>query len=583
MSFKMKRIKMYQQRLRLPLPKVALMTCMYLLLIRTSEGQDLERILEKDKLKIKGGVNASQNIYMQRGGDSRRTPYNYFLSGRMALSYGQFSVPLSFSYSNQRINYGQPFNILGLSPKYKWITTHVGYRSMTFSPYTLSGHAFLGAGVEIEPKKGWKTSAMYGRMMKAVAFQGNNRPSYERFGYGFKTEYQTSEASVGISMFSAKDNPLSINDSGVANLTPQQNLVLGLSLFKKIKHWSVRLEGARSAYTRNLYAQSTDDKRTVVDAVYWMPRYTSTGYFNAYKATLNYQFRGFTLGGNYERIDPGYRTLGAYFFNDDLQSLSGQFSTALFKNKLSISANLGKQRNNLDKTKISTMDRWVSAVQLNFVPTPKLNTSLSFSSFQSFTNVRPLDNPTNSTLQRPLDTLSFVSISRSGQGSVSYTIQNNEFLNSNIMISGSVQGASQNSRVANNYNPTFYNGFISYSHGMLKQKLQTGVGINTNLSGEGDQKSVFLGPNANASKVLWSDIWRIQANVSWNAVWLAGSRVSSVTNIGLGNNFAIHKNHNLSCNLTYLYMRSPSVALADNSLVRAINEVNIQMGYSYVF
>ena len=59
---------------------------------------------------------------------------------------------------------------------------------MSFSPYTLSGHEFLGGGVELTPDKiPFKFSAMYGRLQKATepdTLSGD--PSYKRMGGGFK-------------------------------------------------------------------------------------------------------------------------------------------------------------------------------------------------------------------------------------------------------------------------------------------------------------------------------------------------------------------------------------------------------------
>ena len=38
-----------------------------------------------------------------------------------------------------------------MSPYYKWITIHAGYRNINYSQFTLAGHTFLGAGVELHP------------------------------------------------------------------------------------------------------------------------------------------------------------------------------------------------------------------------------------------------------------------------------------------------------------------------------------------------------------------------------------------------------------------------------------------------
>jgi len=38
-----------------------------------------------------------------------------------------------------------------MSPYYKWITIHVGYRNINYSQFTLAGHTILGAGIELHP------------------------------------------------------------------------------------------------------------------------------------------------------------------------------------------------------------------------------------------------------------------------------------------------------------------------------------------------------------------------------------------------------------------------------------------------
>ena len=61
-----------------------------------------------------------------------------------------------------------------------------------FSPYTMNGHIFLGAGVEVRPKGRWSVSALYGRFKKGIQLDSINTdifPSYQRMGYGTKVRY----------------------------------------------------------------------------------------------------------------------------------------------------------------------------------------------------------------------------------------------------------------------------------------------------------------------------------------------------------------------------------------------------------
>lgn len=108
------------------------------------QGQDLSQIGKGEAIKVNGGISVSQLFNSSFGGEQRRDPYNYYLNGNLNFSIYGLSIPLTFNFSNQQFGFQQPFNQYGLSPTYKWITLHAGYTSMSFSPYTLSGHLFLG-------------------------------------------------------------------------------------------------------------------------------------------------------------------------------------------------------------------------------------------------------------------------------------------------------------------------------------------------------------------------------------------------------------------------------------------------------
>src|SRR6187551_476853 len=113
------------------------------------KGQNLESIGKEKPLTVNGGISLNQIFYGSSGIESRRDPYSYFASGNINFNLYGWSVPVSFSLSNQNVTYQQPFNQYGIHPTYKWATAHIGYASMSFSPYTLSGHLFNGIGVAL--------------------------------------------------------------------------------------------------------------------------------------------------------------------------------------------------------------------------------------------------------------------------------------------------------------------------------------------------------------------------------------------------------------------------------------------------
>ena len=108
----------------------------------------------------------------------------------------------------------------------------------------------------------------------------------------------------------------------------------------------------------------------VTDAIF--TRRTSTAYYNAYKAALNFNAQAFMVGVGYERIDPGYRTLGAYYFNNDLENITLNFSTRLFKKQLSLSTNVGTSATTWTMTSSNTLRRGVGSVNVNFYATSQV-------------------------------------------------------------------------------------------------------------------------------------------------------------------------------------------------------------------
>src|SRR5687768_14332581 len=140
------------------------------LLSASTFTQNLEKIGKDDMLKMSGGLAFNTITYFSDGAvHPSREPFTWYASGNVNISILDVSLPFTYTYSNQGGKYTQPFNRTSLNPHYKWIKSQIGLTSMTFSPYTLSGHLFLGAGIELTPGK-WKISLMAGRLNKEIAF-----------------------------------------------------------------------------------------------------------------------------------------------------------------------------------------------------------------------------------------------------------------------------------------------------------------------------------------------------------------------------------------------------------------------------
>ena len=180
--------------------------------------------------------------------------------------------------------------------------------------------------------------------------------AYKRMGYGISAGYEHRTHSIKASYFSAKDDIHSLSFVPInTSVTPMENTAVSVNGRTTLsKYFTFEAEYALSALTRNLNSpvdlQAAPDNKL---PLLFSPNATSQ-FFSAYKGSLGYKNKNVALNFNYERVDPEYRTLGAYYFNNDLENFTLAPSLTLWGGKLNVAANTGLQRNNLNKEKLNT-------------------------------------------------------------------------------------------------------------------------------------------------------------------------------------------------------------------------------------
>lgn len=553
-------------------------------------AQDIEKIAKAKFLKVSGGVGTDQVFYHASGIDARRNaPYQYYFTGNLnATILGEVQIPVSFSYSNQKFNYTQPlnqqqFNRFGLSPKYKWITVHAGWRSMNFSPYSLNGHTFLGGGLELKPGK-WTFGGMYGRLLKAVeydsvGFAAGNKPIYQRMGMGYNAKYENNGNQYGVSLFRSTDKITSLDtplDS--IGVTPEENFVWSVLLKQKLNaKFTVEGEYANSTLTTDARVQDETKQK----ALGLIQENTTTKTYHAFKAKATQLIGKARVGIGFERIDPGYRTHGAYYFNNDLRSITALFAAPFFKDKVNLSLDVGQQRNNLDNSKVSTMKRWVGNVNIGYQVSKKVNLTATYSNFQSYTNMRSQFTAINSTNPYAnIDTLNYVQITQSAGFISNITVQASEkrqqILNFNITAqkSGEEQGEKKL--------PTgtvFYNGVLSYVYGIVPINLTFTAAFNGNWNqlATGDTKT--YGPTVGVSKSLFKKLLKTSLNYSWNTTSTNNINMGYVGNLRFNNTLVYKKKHNFTLSLVWLSRETKNTT----QNTPAFNENTVRFSYNFRF
>nr|WP_288931397.1 hypothetical protein [uncultured Allomuricauda sp.] len=550
----------------------------------SAQTVDLETLGKGKAFKLDGGI-SSNGIFYNSNQALGRQPFTYFLQGNLNISFYQFSMPISYSYSNQgeQLNYNLPFNInrLSLHPKYKWVQGHIGSVAMSFSPYTLNGHQFTGGGVELTPSGPWKVSTMAGRLLKATEFDGEEQtiPAFQRMGYGLKVGFEKERYSTGVVVFYAKDD---INSIKIVldeqEIAPKENMVLSLEgSYKILENLQLNAIYATSGMTQDLRTEKLEDSQGNLAAIFLNDK-ISTEYFDAFRAGLDYSFDKSTLGVAYERIAPGYQTLGAYFFNNDFENITLNTSTVLFDNKLNLAFNIGYQRDNLKNQKERSMNRTVGSLNATYNASELLTITGSYSNFTTFTNARvdqfEVINDDN-LLDDGYDVLDYKQLSQNANININYILSKREDLQQNLNVNYALADVSNAEdgvvRIGNA--STFHNGNVSYTMGLPNKNVNITTALNGTLNTLGTENTSTWGPTLNVNNKFLENTLNTNFGASYNTSNSKTAR-TSVTNLRANLSYVFKEKHNFHLNVIQLF-KSLSTGKR--------NELTVTFGHSYSF
>ncbi|MFT5667336.1 MAG: hypothetical protein ACI9DK_001528 [Vicingaceae bacterium] len=485
-----------------------------------SQNINIDAIKKNEKLKVGGALNTSLVYNSQK--IVGLNPLGLFIGGTLNFKIWGFDMPVSVNYSNRKFTYSQPFsyNFVTLRPTYKWVSAEIGTCFTTFSPYSLSGHQFQGVGIKLTPNK-WDVSLMYGRLLKSTLGDLTRPAGFERMGMGIKTLYRANNYTIGISLFNASDqtNSLSLPD----NLLPQgkENMVVGLefstTLFKKIQ----LIGDYHSSTLNNDKAQlNLESSKSKSISGLFLNRHSNLESFNSYKIGVNTNLSKINsiVGLSYQRVDPNYTTLGGYYFVNDFQNITANYSQSLFASKLNLTSSFGIQEDNLSKQKSSSQNRVVGTIGVQANPSEKLNFNLNFSNFTSYSFIRTVyDEIKQLNPFEQLDTLNYKQINQNFTSSINYALskteENQKSLNLNFSVMESVNKQGDIVRIGQESG--FVNASLLYSSQYIKKRQGMSVGLNTSYNSIGIGNSYSLGPLLNMQKSFLKDRLSSSSSISY--------------------------------------------------------------------
>ena len=547
-----------------------------------AQSVNIENVLKAKPIAISGGLGAS--TIFSYGLPNNEAPLNYFLTGNLNFNIlGTVNIPLSFNYSDRKVNLSQgySFNQLSINPTYKWVTAHIGTNYMNFSPYTLNGHQFVGGGLELSPQN-WKIQLMAGRLIRGQYEDTlTTGPTFKRMGYGAKVEYNPGTYTAGITIFKAYDDASTIPElkrtfqKQVVN--PKDNLVMsltfGTTLFHKLQ---LNVEYANSIITKDQSPLNESIKIRSLAGIFHKTNATSES-FNAFKAKVNYNITetNTIVGLGYERVDPNYTTLGGYYFVNDLVNYTFNINQNLLQGKLLLAANVGIQKDDINKTKVNNQSRFVGAINANAQISEGFTMGLNFSNFQSYRFLNDTYSKITRVPGQIIDTLNFAMVSRTVGYNMNKVVKKTETKESSVSFNATLIG-SQNRRaevVDASSKANIFNSSLTYSISYLKQRASINASLSyfRNVLAAGTLQGV--GPTIGFQKTFME---KLNTNLNLSALNINNTMSgidkpnSLALNMQLMANMRAGRNHNFNFNTGFVNNGSNTY-------------LNGNLGYNYSF
>jgi len=541
----------------------------------SNSAQDLTQIGRKNKPGLSGSFSLQGGPYFYSGdGTPRNQPFYWNSTGSITLSIWGWQAPFSYSVGSQERGYTQPFNRYGASPYYKWVKVHLGYRTMRFNPYTFAGLQFFGAGIDLEPK-GFRFGAFYGRFNKPIAQDTLGAivpiPAYRRMGMGVKIGAGSRRNFIDLMFFRAEDDASSIpNVAPGTRVAPMENVAIGLSTRIGIgEHLSWEMDLGSSLITNDTRSPELDTSN-VPDFVTTMfrPRLASRALF-AGNTSLRWTSRRFSIRAQYKEVEPGYRSLGAFYQQTDLRAITIEPSLNIRKNTIRVSGSIGLQEDNIRSTKITQSVRRIGSARVSWNPTRAYGIDASFSNYgmAQEAGLRVLN-----------DTFRVAQVNRM------YMIsQRLSLINKERTWTATLTGGLQQLKDLNPFG-TFNtsNNDVLYANfyiGRIRNRdnLSVNGGVNFNQNNTVNGTFMLLGPTLGFSKPFLSTKLTASISASFNKAFQGGSDAGTTINGSSSFQYRLSKAHRLQLTMTALQNKTTFVAS------REFTEVRFMAGYTFTF
>lgn len=548
----------------------------YLLLFSVVSGaQELENIARQKPFEFSGSFTLFGSHYHIDGVPARRKDFSWYLTGNPNFKIYGVEIPFSFTVSEQERSFRQPFNQFCISPSYKWIRAQLGYTNFTWSPFTWAGQTALGAGVELNPGK-FRFGFLYGRINRAVeeeiASTEPVTPAFERSGYAARIGYGTATSHLDFIFVKARDDANSLDSIPKQTvILPAENAVLGLSSKLKFNEhffWDVDL--AASVVTRDIRATalSDDDEGLANNFRSVLHVNTSTNLYNAIQTEFGFATKTMKIKAKYKRVEPDFLSMGAYYFQTDVENITLEPSFILAKSKLRINSSIGQQRDNILHQKSFTSKRLIGNLAVDWTLGKYFGINALYTNYSS---------DQSKGLKVPNETLKQTYISQNVMVSPRLTFIKEKISHFHILMANRqwMQDRNKNTAAQTEYQVDNFNytGSLVFNRSAMTLSgsyLLTIFDANTN-------SNRLNGFSLTANKAFFNNKLNSGISGAYTMHELNSAPFASILNVSSQHNYTLTAHHGVA--LQFNFLSNTAKAAGSDSFT----EYNIDLGYTYTF
>jgi len=344
-----------------------------------------------------GNIGLQTHAYTTTRDFNRREPLGALLTANAEYSILGFTSGLDIRYSTDTNEFRQNMNRIQFNGSWRWITLSAGDVMPAYSEFGLRGTQLRGGEIRLSPGPVY-FNVTAGQLNKAIQRPDGGlarQVAYERWLYAFAIGAGDENGSnFDISGFYGRDNENSLPDSVRANLAgttllPAENVGLTpkfqLSFFEEA--FKIGAETTVSAYTRDQNSPeiSTEDVDVPDFLINLFQPRNSTRVTYAGIAHTGLNLDLFSMRAEFERIMPGFESMGLRQLRDDQQTLSIYPSFNLIDGRLTIDGTFMVSEDNLLDNRLSTQNRQNMSLNTNARLTDSFSLGGGYSRFLAYT------------------------------------------------------------------------------------------------------------------------------------------------------------------------------------------------------